>query len=179
MHTEIEAKLKVESLNRPAKRLEELGATFVAEQIQIDYYFDDAERTLTKSDRCLRLRRVTGGRADRTFLTYKGPKERHELKKREEIEIEVGDRDSMEKLLSALGYKEVLTFEKKRRIWQVGECEVGLDELALLGSFVEIEGPDADKITKVQESLGLEHLPHIPHSYALLVAHKLSQQSYQ
>jgi adenylate cyclase class 2 len=179
MHTEIEAKLKVESLHRPANRLRELGATFVAEQMQTDYYFDDAERTLTKSDRCLRLRRVTGEQADRVLLTYKGAKERHELKRRQEVEIEVGDRDRAQKLLSELGYEEVLTFEKKRQIWRLGECEVALDELALLGSFVEIEGPDADKISEVQKSLGLEHLAHIPHSYASLVADKVSQQSYQ
>ncbi|MHC4239127.1 MAG: class IV adenylate cyclase [Planctomycetota bacterium] len=141
MCTEIEAKLKVESHQRLMKKLAELGAEFLAEQVQTDYYFDDANRTLTATDKCLRVRRVLTGRTERVLLTYKGPKEKHELKRRQEIEVEVQDRHSVEKLLSALGYEEVLAFEKKRRLWGLGDCEVALDELPLLGSFVEIEGP--------------------------------------
>ncbi|MHC4498825.1 MAG: class IV adenylate cyclase [Planctomycetota bacterium] len=178
MCVEIEAKLKVESHQRLVKKLAELGAEFLAEQAQTDYYFDDANRTLTASDECLRVRRLLMGQTEKVLLTYKGPKEKHELKRRQEIEVEVQGRDSMEKLLSALGYEEVLAFEKKRRLWRIGDCEVALDELPLLGSFVEIEGPDANKITDVQERLGLEHLLHIPDSYASLVAEKLRQQSY-
>ena len=105
-------------------------------------------------------------------MTYKGPKEEHELKRRQELEIEVGDRGRAQKLLSELGYEEVLTFEKKRRLWRLGECEVALDELALLGSFVEIEGPDVERIVDVKRTLGLANLPHITESYASLVAKK-------
>jgi adenylate cyclase class 2 len=175
---EIEAKLKVESHQRLVKKLAELGAEFLAEQVQTDYYFDDANRTLTATDKCLRVRRALIGRTERVLLTYKGPKEKHELKRRQEIEVEVQDRDSMEKLLSALGYEEVLAFEKKRRLWGLVDCEVALDELPLLGAFVELEGPDANKITDIQKRLGLGHLQHIPESYASLVAEKLRQESY-
>ena len=177
MCTEIEAKLKVESHNEIVKKLTRLGAEFLAEQLQTDYYFDDANRTFTKSDRCLRLRRSLIGRTEKTFLTYKGAKEKDEFKKRQEIEIEVGDSDSVEKLLSALAYEKVLAFEKKRRLWQIGECEVALDNVPLLGSFVEIEGPDGEKIGDVQRSLGLANLPHITESYALLVEKKLQKNS--
>jgi len=179
MCVEIEAKLKVESHERVAKKLAELGAEFLAEQMQTDYYFDDANRTLTAGDKCLRVRRLMTGRTEKILLTYKGPKEEHELKKRQQVEVEVQDRPSVQKLLSALGYEEVLVFEKKRRLWRLGDCEVALDELPLLGSFVEIEGPDAASIGEVQKRLGLEHLPHIPESYASLVADKLRRHSYQ
>ncbi|MHC4616943.1 MAG: class IV adenylate cyclase [Planctomycetota bacterium] len=178
MHTEIEAKLKVESHQGTAAKLAELGAEFLGEQMQTDYYFDDAQRTLTAGDKCLRVRRVRTGRKEKIILTYKGPKEEHELKKRQEVEIEVKDRGAVEKLLSALGYEEGLVFEKKRRLWRLGECEVALDELSLLGSFIEIEGPDVKRVTDIQQCLGLEHLPHVPESYASLVAERLRQQSY-
>ncbi|MHC4623348.1 MAG: class IV adenylate cyclase [Planctomycetota bacterium] len=177
MCTEIEAKLKVESHERVAKKLAELGAEFVGEQVETDYYFDDVKKTLTAGDKCLRVRRLSMGDAEKVFVTYKGPRERHELKKRQEIEIEVEDRRSVEKLFWALGYEEVLVFEKRRRLWRLGECEVALDELPLLGSFVEIEGPDANAITNLQKHLGLERLGHIPDSYASLVAERLRQQS--
>lgn len=177
MCIEIEAKLKVESHEETVKKLAEVGAEFLAEQSQTDYYFDDVRKTLTESDRCLRVRRLLIGRVEKILLTYKGPKEKHELKKRQEIEIEVSSADSAEKLLSALGYEKVLVFEKKRRTWRLGECNVALDGLPLLGSFVEIEGPDGERIADVQRSLGLGEQPHIPDSYAALVAEKLRQQS--
>lgn len=175
MCTEIEAKLKVDSVETTERKLTELGAEFRQEQLQIDNYFDDANRTFTKTDRCLRLRRLLVGKSERFFLTYKGAKEKNEFKKRQEIEIEVEDGSSAEKLLSVLGYNKTLVFEKKRRIWHFDECRVALDELPLLGTFVEIEGPDGEKIADVQRSLGLSDLPPILESYASLMEAKLRQ----
>jgi len=172
MCTEIEAKLKVDSHNEIIKKLTELGAEFLEEQLQTDLYFDDADKTLTKTDRCLRLRRQLVGQTERIFLTYKGARQKSEFKKRQEIEIEITDADSMENLLLALAYEKILVFEKKRRIWRVDQCSVALDELPLLGNFVEIEGPDDKRITGVQRDLGLSDLPHIKESYASLVAKK-------
>ncbi len=175
MCTEIEAKLKVDSHKEIKRKLAELGAGFLEEQLQTDYYFDDVNTTLAKGDKCLRLRRQMVGKSERFFLTYKGAKEKSNFKKRREIEIEVGDADSARKLLSALGYKKVLVFEKKRRIWRLGECIVALDELPLLGDFVEIEGPDGERIADAQRNLGLANLPHIEESYAFLMDEKLRQ----
>ena len=172
MCTEIEAKLKVDSLHEIADKLTGLGAEFLTEQLQTDTYFDDADSKLTRTDRCLRLRRQLTGENEKIFLTYKGAKEKDEFKKRREIEIEIKSADSAEKLLLALGYKRALVLEKKRRIWLLGDCKIALDELPLLGGFVEIEGPDSRKITDVQKDLGLADLPHITESYASLVAKK-------
>jgi adenylate cyclase, class 2 len=170
MGTEIEAKLKVNSLQTAAERLAELGAEFLQEQLQKDFYFDDANGAFTKVDKCLRLRQQFADGKENVFLTYKGAKEKDNFKKRQELEIEVKDLDSIRKLLSALGYEQMLIVEKKRRIWRLGNCRVCLDELPLLGSFVEIEGPDDRNIADVQSSLGLAHLPHIPESYAKLIS---------
>jgi adenylate cyclase class 2 len=172
MATEIEAKLKVDSLQTAAERLAELGAEFLQEQLQKDCYFDDASEAFVKTDRCLRLRQQLAGGKENIFLTYKGAKEKDNFKKRQEVEIEVKDLDSAGKLLSALGFKQTLVVEKKRQIWQFGDCKVCLDELSLLGSFVEIEGPDDRNIADVQRSLGLADLPHIPESYASLMAER-------
>ncbi len=179
MCTEIEAKLKVESLLEIERRLDELGAEFLAEQQQTDYHFDDASTTLTKTDRCLRLRRQIVGDNERFFLTYKGAAEESDFKKRQEIEIEIKDADSAQKLLSALGYEKLSVIEKKRQVWQLGHCLVALDELPLLGHFVEIEGPDDEKIADVQKSLRLSDLPHVPESYATMMEKKLHQGKLQ
>jgi adenylate cyclase class 2 len=175
MHTEIEAKLKVDSLQEVDRKLAEVGADFIEEQLQTDTYFDDADAALKSSDRALRLRRQRTGQKETMFLTYKGPREKDDFKKRQEIEIEVGDCDSAEELLSALGFEKALVFEKKRRFWQLHNCVVCLDELPLLGSFVEIEGPNGASIAEVQKNLGLSDLPHIVESYACLMQQKLGE----
>ena len=173
MYIEIEAKLKVESLEDVKRRLVELGAEFTNEKLQRDFYFDDTNRTLTKTDQCLRLRREAVGNSSKFFLTYKSAKEKDQFKKRQEIDIEIEDFDSMEKMLTSLGYNRVLVVEKKRKTWRYRDCVVALDELPLLGEFVEIEGPDDEKISDVQNELALANLQHIVKSYADLVSEKL------
>ncbi|MBC8470195.1 MAG: class IV adenylate cyclase [Planctomycetes bacterium] len=175
MCTEIETKLKVDSLSEVEHKLGELGAKFMAEQLQTDYFFDDVNATLTKADRCLRLRKQIVEESESCFLTYKGAKEKSNLKRRQEIESEINDADSVYKLLLALGYEQVLIVEKKRCLWQLGNCEVALDRLPLLGDFVEIEGPNEEEITNVQNNLGLNGLPHISKSYASLLKERLQQ----
>ncbi len=175
MCTEIEAKLKVDSLSETERKLGELNARFLGEQLQTDYFFDDINATLIKEDRCLRLRKQIFENNESFFLTYKGSKEKSNLKKRQEIEFEINDADSARKLLLALGYEQVLVVEKKRSLWQLGSCDVALDRLPLLGDFVEIEGPDEEQISKVQNSLGLTDLPHILKSYASLLKGQLQQ----
>ncbi|MEJ2649014.1 MAG: class IV adenylate cyclase, partial [Sedimentisphaerales bacterium] len=104
MSTEIEAKLKVDSLEKVRERLKELGAEFVAEQPQEDVLFDDEHDTLTKADSCIRLRAQTARNETKYILTYKGAKEKSSYKRRREIEIEVSDADSTRDILCALGY---------------------------------------------------------------------------
>ena len=168
MCVEIEAKLKVDSLPEVEQKLAEVGAEFLAEQLQTDFLFDDANAALTTTDRCLRLRRQSIAGSERYFLTYKGAKEKSNFKKRQEIEIEIIEAESAKMLLSALGYDKVMVVEKKRRLWQLGGCSVALDQLPLLGDFVEIEGPDDETIADVQQRLELADLTHITKSYAQL-----------
>ena len=177
MYTEIEAKLKVDSLSETKKKLGELGAKFLGELLQIDHFFDDANETLKKSDKCLRLRKQKDDNSESFFLTYKGAKEKSNIKKRLELESKIIDFNSIHKLLLALGYEQVLVVEKKRCLWQYGNCEVALDQLTELGDFVEIEGPNEKDITNVQNILGLADFPHISKSYASLLNEKLQQSN--
>lgn len=172
MCVEIEVKLKVDSLPDVERKLKELGADFVAEQSQRDVQFDDANSSFIASDRCLRLRRQSVGDSMRFFLTYKGAKEESDFKKRQEIEIEINDAEMTARLLSALGYQEVLVVEKKRRLWRLGRCDVALDQVSQLGSFVEIEGSDDEIIADVQKRMGLAHLPSIAKSYPQMITEK-------
>jgi adenylate cyclase class 2 len=177
MCVEIEAKLKVRSHKKIIGQLSELGAKFLAEQTQKDYYFDNIGRTLTKTDRCLRLREQLINKSKTFSLTYKGAREKGKFKKRQEIETEISDGEAVEKLLSELGYKKVLVVKKSRQVWRFGGCEIALDSLPLLGRFVEIEGRSNRTIAAVQKKLGLAGLQHIPESYAMLAAEKLNRKN--
>ena len=50
----------------------------------------------------------------------------------------------MEQIFESLGYTKRITLEKTRAIWQLDGCFVCLDELPLLGYFIEVEGPDEE-----------------------------------
>ena len=123
-------------------------------------------------DRCLRLRNQQTSSGRKVFVTHKGPRQKGLFKRREEIEFPVDRPEDFEQLLKALGYQPAMVVEKKRRVWQIGDCEVALDDVKLLGCYVEIEGPDEKKISEIQESLGLADLPHIQESYACLINKK-------
>jgi adenylate cyclase class 2 len=175
MTIEIEAKLKVDSLEQVERRLADGGGSFVRETIQTDYYFDTADRELTRTDRCLRLRSERIDGRERLILAYKGAKEPDDHKKRLEVELEVNDAAATEALLNGLGYQRALTFNKRRRLWRLRGCEVALDELPLLGAFVEIEGPSSEAISRVQALLGLSDVSHTKDSYASLIDRALSR----
>lgn len=176
MYLEIEAKLKVDSLDVVQERLIEQGASFVAERMQTDYYFDESEPIMARTDQALRLRIESDAEGRRCIVTYKGPKQVDDYKKRKEINLEVDDAEALRYLFDALGYHVALAFNKRRRVWQFADCEVALDELPLIGVFVEIEGPDSSCIARIQTALHLIDAPHVTDSYAALVAAALARR---
>jgi len=88
-------------------------------------------------------------------MTFKGPRENSDFKKREEMEIEFPDLPKARSLLDAVGFIVWFYFEKYRETWKLDPCEVVLDELPILGLYVEIEGPNEEEITKVVKRLKL------------------------
>jgi adenylate cyclase class 2 len=105
-------------------------------------------------------------------MTFKGPRQHGQLKSRDETETTVGNFSAASSLLESLGYTKILSFEKRRQSWTLGGCKIELDELPILGSFVEIEGPKDDAVLKVRQELQLADRPLIKASYiAMLMTH--------
>jgi len=175
VYVEIEAKLKVDSFEVVEGRLKDAGALFVSQRVQTDCYFDTAEPNLARTDQALRLRTESDADGRRLILTYKGPKQVDDFKKRKEVNLEITDAEGLKVLLDALGYTPSLAFDKRRSVWQFEGCEVALDELPLLGTFVEIEGPDSAVISRVRQALGLTEAPHVVDSYACLIERELDR----
>ncbi len=171
MGLEIEAKLKVDTHQPLRDRLTALGAGCVSRVVEANHIFDNADRVLLAGDRGLRVReyRSIEGQTPSITLTYKGPRRDGAYKQREEIEIAVDPAAETLRLLSALGFVEVLCFEKRRETWRLNDCLVELDELPHLGFFVEIEGPEAEAVHRTQELLGLGDLVHVRDSYVAML----------
>ena len=92
----------------------------------------------------------------RRRLTFKGPKQAGAFKQREEIEVDIDDAAAMLKIFSQPSLPPSLVFEKNRETFNLDGCEVVLDELPRLGTFVEVEGPDEATVTHVLEQLELD-----------------------
>jgi adenylate cyclase class 2 len=142
--------------------------------LEVNRLFDDAAVSLRGGGTALRVREehdLADGHVLRTLLTFKGPRRPGPLKRRDEFELTVEAAEPLVAILDRLGLRESFLFEKRRTTWQVGECEVALDEVPLLGWFAEVEGPTAEVVHACVADLGLGELPLIADSYiALLVA---------
>lgn len=177
MGVEIEAKMRLTHRDAMIAKLESLGAVRAAELSETNSYFDTAQGTLKSTDQGLRTRvEVTdaGTPNERitTTITHKGPRAIGGLKSRFESELDVDNAKDAALLLSALGFHHVLSFEKRRLRYELDGCLVELDELPVLGRFIEIEGPTDGVVIAVREKLGLSEEPLIRSSYiAMLRTH--------
>jgi len=163
---EHEAKIPVEELTSIERRLRELAAEFRGEQLQRDVLYDYADRSLTAKGEALRLRQTDS----EATLTFKGAPTVGQFKVRPEFESGVADAEQIEAVLNGLGLTPHLSYMKTRNIYVYEGCEVCLDQVADLGTFVEIEGPDGPTIQRVCEALGLDPAAHEPRSYPQMVA---------
>ena len=163
MANEIEVKFKVDAHAPVRRRLNSLGATYCCTVIQEDNYFDTSTRALLADKVGLRVREIEIVRAARGFrpddrpqLTYKGPLHTHRRAKvRREVQTHFDTPGAVEDVLQALGHELVMSFQKRRTTYRLDRCLVELDELPMLGAFIEIEGPSERQVFAIARKLGL------------------------
>lgn len=175
MCIEIEAKIKVDDLTVVADTLRALGATPGDRVVHIDTFYDHPAPLVIRKGAALRLRCEIIGNNETTILTYKGPKQKGRFKNRQEIEFKTDDLFATVGILGQLGFRKKLVIEKRRAFWKLDNCAVCLDELPLLGTFVEVEGPDENAVAAVLEKIGLDAAGHIDTGYAGLMKKMLEQ----
>ena len=179
MPIEIEIKLKVENHDSLRAALTSLGAQRIGAVLETNTFLDTSAHTLLAEDRGLRVRRNTdpaSGHSE-SIITYKGPRHPGPLKRREELELTVADHAQAVELLQALGFQRILTFEKRRESWQLNDCKIDLDELPILGHFIEIEGPSSEAVLKARDLLHLTKLNSLTDSYIALLMANLGPQA--
>jgi adenylate cyclase class 2 len=169
MGQELEIKLRCRDLAAVRATLEAAGATHVADVLEINTLFDTPDGRLRSADCGLRLRQCLAVEGEATAnLTYKGPRTGGPFKQREELESGVTDEPAVAGILERLGISPTVVYEKRRRSWTLKGCQVELDELPRLGTFVEIEGPDAQAIQQVRKTLELQAAEAEPATYVEL-----------
>lgn len=177
MAVEIEAKMRLHNTDALITRLHELGATLTHQLSETNSYFDTAQGSLKSTDQGLRTRVevANAGTPEETIttrITHKGPRTMGQLKSRLESELDVDNARDAAVLLGALGYHHVLSFEKRRIRYELDGCNVELDELPIIGRFLEIEGDSEAAVIAVRDKLGLADEPIIRSSYiAMLKTH--------
>jgi len=175
MPDEIEIKFRVSDFETVGASLRRLGAKYQSTILQTDRYLDTPDRGLMKRGCAMRLREAkclryaAGHREARPQLTFKGPQGQSTTAKiRREIQTCLDDPAAILDILVALGYRPLLTVQKRRAVFKLGRCEVELDELPLIGRFVEIEGSGEPQVQAAAKRLGLQG-PTIITSYVHMI----------
>jgi adenylate cyclase, class 2 len=161
MANEIEAKARVERLDQVRGRLGRLGARLVESGFEHNIVFDTPDGRLRSKDSLLRLRKYVT-----SVLTFKGPRAgSRPVKSRREVEFEVSDFDSAAELLESLGFVRTWTYQKQREKWSLDEAKVFLDVVPYLGSFVEVEAADEERVMEALGRLGIPKSSITPATY--------------
>ncbi len=132
-------------------RLLAVGARSFGRALELNICFEDQGRNLLRTNSLLRLRRER-----KSTLTFKSvPVDADPaFKQCNELEVEVDDFDTMQRILMSLGFRPEQTYEKWRETLVVDQTSFCLDSLPF-GDFLEIEG-SKDAILDFTGRLGLE-----------------------
>ncbi len=155
---ETEIKIKVDDFKKIQEKLNTFGAKKISSVFEKNIVFDNEKKELKKKDCFLRVRQDK-----KSTLCFKGPREKTNTKKREEIEFKISDAKKAELFLMRLGFDKKLRYEKKRETWEFKKTEIVLDELPF-GKFIEIEGNEKD-IIAAAKILGYNETEYIVKTY--------------
>lgn len=146
---EVEVKLKIDSAELIEKKLIELGFKKGQTLQEIDYYYNGVDRDFRESGEALRLRLVesldgSAVVADRpgealVQMTYKGPKLDNISMSRVEHQVNIDDFETMQSILSSLGYRPVVPVIKLRRELFSERINACVDTVDGLGDYLELE----------------------------------------
>ena len=140
---EIEVKILEINLAETVRKIEEAGGTKTYEGEVLTTYYDSGKE-LDRKGQVLRLRRKDG----RTEITFKEKISQSEISQRDfksmnEIETTVGDYQTMDTILQAIGYKPYRKLNKRRTSYSIidirGNVHFDIDTYTGFPTFLEIE----------------------------------------
>lgn len=165
---EIEARVKIEDLEKIKQKLVELGASFGGIRKQEDLYFYNKEEIKNKTkgpgSSVLRIRK-----SNNNYLTYKAFTE--QLGAWEEHEVIIDDPEAMKEILVKSDFVQIIRVAKSRTKGKLDDYELCLDEIEDFGKYLEIALEDIDKqearkmLIKLLSRLGFEEKDIIHQGY--------------
>jgi adenylate cyclase, class 2 len=161
IETEKKYRMNPQQREQVLKNLEEIGAEYLHKDFEVNQIYGGG--ILEEEKAALRIRKTDG----KTLLTYKRRVGNlSNLKQHIEHETEVGDAETMENIIKALGFELGLVYEKYRQTWKFQNVEIVLDELPF-GLYMEIEGKITD-IGLAEMLLDIEDYELEPETYPKL-----------
>ncbi len=133
---EIEVKFHLKDETDMQRRLLELGAAQGPKVFESNTRFDDDRAALQNKGCLLRLRR---DRTNRLTFKRKPANADREVKVFHELEVDIGDFDTMAAILDAIGFHAAQVYEKWRQTYSLDGAEICIDTMPY-GVFIEIEG---------------------------------------
>ena len=150
MKTEYEVRVLNIDTSHLLSKLEELQAIKKGEYFQRRYIYDFKPKIEGK---WIRLR--TNG--IETTLTIKSRYDDQKIGGTLELEEKVEDFDKTHLILKELGYDEIAYQENKRISYLIGDIEIDIDSWPMIPTYVEIEGPNEEKVEKYIQLLELSN----------------------
>lgn len=138
---EIEIKLPVKNSQEVLDILKDIGFMVKKEIQEEDTYFNSEYRNIKERDEALRIRksRDCDIGEQKVQINFKGPKIDAVSMSRMELETEVQDGETMEKILTYLGFLPVASVCKVRKYLTHREMTACVDRVEGLGEFLELE----------------------------------------
>jgi predicted adenylyl cyclase CyaB len=152
---EVELKAVVDDLAERRKMIEKAGGSLSFEGKISDRRYDFESRELSTRDEVLRVRRYHGRSTTRTYLDWKGPTEfRDVYKVREEVTTPIEDFESLEQILSRLGFGLIWEIDREIAQYQFGGATIRFETYPRMDVLVEVEG-EPTAIENAIDALGL------------------------
>lgn len=138
---EVEIKIPVSDCNEIENKLKYLNFQKGELVEEVDTYFTSDVYDFKENDMALRIRRTKNidTKKCRSYITYKGVMLDEVSMTREELETELEDGIIGEKILKAIGFREVIPVKKLRQYYLLGNLTVCIDHVENLGNFLEAE----------------------------------------
>jgi adenylate cyclase class 2 len=149
-NTEIEARFLEVDKELLVATLTKIGATNKGEHLLSEVIFYDIDGRWQHEGRYARLRSVSGSE---TTLTYKR-NTKQTIDSAFEVEFSVSDGAQAELFLEHVGLKASRHQEKRRHTFLIDDVVVDIDTWPNIPTYVEFEGPTAEKIQSVAERVG-------------------------
>ena len=147
MKNEIEAKFLDIDKNEIRKKLEQLGAKLIKPEVlmkRVVFLLDGHSYARVRDE---------GGKI---VMTYKNILNENSILGTKEVNVTVDDYDNAILFLKSCGLKPKSHEESYREKWILEDVELCIDTWPWIPTFLEIEGPNEEKVWEIVQKLGLD-----------------------